>query len=221
MLDGAVHRLLPPGVAVAERTGDVEPPPLAPEEAAAAPSASAGRRRQLAASRACAREAIAWLGMTPAPVGSGPDREPLWPPGVVGGITHCAGYCAAAVARRDRCAAVGIDAEVDRPLPRGVVDRVARDEERAWLAARRDAGAAWDRLLFSAKESVFKAWFPLTGRWLGFHDAIVTFDPPSRTFLARLLVPGPVVDGRQVAAFEGRYAVADGLLLTAIAVVRD
>jgi 4'-phosphopantetheinyl transferase EntD len=94
-----------------------------------------------------------------------------------------------------------------------VLRLVAGDEEREWL----DSAAGpecWDRILFSAKESVFKAWFPLAGRWLGFKDALVTFDPDTGSFAARLLVPGPVT------RFDGRFTVRDGLVLTAVAVVR-
>src|SRR5262249_33599292 len=61
----------------------------------------------------------------------------------------------------------------------------------------------WDRLLFSAKESVYKAWFPLARRWLGFEEADVTLDPAGR-FTARLLVPGPV------SGFTGRWTVHNG-----------
>ena len=84
----------------------------------------------------------------------------------------------------------------------------------------------WDRLLFSAKESVYKAWFPLARRWLGFEDARLSFDPgpdPARGgFTARLLVEDlPSVAGRPVTTLTGRYAVADGLLATAIALPAD
>ncbi len=75
----------------------------------------------------------------------------------------------------------------------------------------------WDRLLFSAKESVYKAWFPLAGRWLGFEDAIVAVDRGFGSFSARLLVPGPVLGGRELTGFSGRWLVREGLILTAIA----
>jgi 4'-phosphopantetheinyl transferase EntD len=68
-----------------------------------------------------------------------------------------------------------------------------------------------DRLLFSAKESVYKAWFPLAQRWLGFCDAQIALNADG-TFDARLLVSGPVE------SFGGRWLARDGLLLTAIAV---
>jgi 4'-phosphopantetheinyl transferase EntD len=211
--------ILPAGVAVAEWTGAGEPPPLLPAETELVAGAAPGRRHDLAVSRACARGALARLGHQPVPVLMGPDREPVWPGGVVGSLTHCAGYGAAAVAAAARFAAIGIDAEVRRPLPGGVLGKVALPPERAWLEAR-PAGGCWDRLLFGAKESVFKAWFPLTGAWLEFRDALVTFEPATGAFSARLLVPGPAVDGRRVEALAGRYVVTDGLVLTAIAVER-
>jgi 4'-phosphopantetheinyl transferase EntD len=77
---------------------------------------------------------------------------------------------------------------------------------------------SWDRLLFCAKEAVYKAWFPLTGRWLGFEQAAVTVEPDAGTFTARLLEPDVALDGRRLAGFEGRWLARDGLVLTAIAV---
>jgi 4'-phosphopantetheinyl transferase EntD len=77
---------------------------------------------------------------------------------------------------------------------------------------------SWDRLLFSAKESVYKAWFPLAGRWLGFEEAVITIDPAAGVFTARLLVPGPVTGGRPLTGFSGRWTAGHGLVLTAIAV---
>ena len=78
----------------------------------------------------------------------------------------------------------------------------------------------WDRMLFCVKESVYKAWFPLTGRWLGFEDACVDFNPDAKSFSARLLVPGPVVNGRHLDGFTGRWLVSGGLIVTAIVIPR-
>ena len=75
-------------------------------------------------------------------------------------------------------------------------------------------------MLFCAKESVYKAWFPLTGRWLGFEQAHITLDPAAGAFTARLLVPGPEVDGRELTAFDGRWLARGGLIITAISVAR-
>jgi 4'-phosphopantetheinyl transferase EntD len=78
---------------------------------------------------------------------------------------------------------------------------------------------AWDRLLFSAKESVYKAWFPIARSWLDFEDALITADPVDGTFTARLLVPGPRLHGADLTKFTGRWLVEDGLILTAITVL--
>ena len=74
----------------------------------------------------------------------------------------------------------------------------------------------WDRLLFSAKESVYKTWFPLAGRWLSFEDALVDIDPLGGVFSAQLLVTGPRVNGQRMDAFSGRWLVHTGIILTAI-----
>ena len=147
---------------------------------------------------------------------------PLWPAGIVGSMTHCPGYRGSAVARAEDMLTVGVDAEPDDRLPAGVLDAVAAADERAGLDALASAaqGPSWDRLLFCAKEAVYKAWFPLTQRWLGFKEAAVTISPADGTFTARLLVEGPVLDGRPLTGFTGRWLARDGLILTAIAVPR-
>ena len=214
-----LERILPPPVAVVTATGDRDAE-LFPEEEAALGNAVEKRRREFVTARACAREALARLGMAAQPVPAGARGEPLWPPGVVGSITHCTGYRACAVARASELRTIGVDAEANDALPPGVLGDIALPEERRWIAAAAAAepGTSWDRLLFSIKESIYKAWFPLAGSWLGFEDATVTLDRERGTFAARLLVPGPLLDGRRLEGFGGRWLAAEGLLLSAIAV---
>lgn len=106
-------------------------------------------------------------------------REPQWPSSLVGSITHTRGFRAAAVAPRSVLSSVGIDTELNCPLPDGVEESVTVTGEPQMLAALARAVPLthWGRLLFSAKEVVYKAWYPLTGRWLGFEDARLTIDP--------------------------------------------
>ena len=144
----------------------------------------------------------------------------MWPSGVVGSITHCRGYRACAVAKAEDVAAVGVDAEVNEPLPDGVLEQVAFGRERA-MVADRGAGVYLDRLLFSAKEATYKAWFPLAHRWLGFEDVELTINVGRGEFRARLLVPGPVVDGVRLAEFLGRWCVEDGIVAAAAVVLPD
>lgn len=218
-----IESLFPAGIAATEvfsHGGDESA--LFPEELAFAARGVPRRRAEFAAGRTCARDALARLGVAPSPILPGAHREPVWPEGVVGSVTHCEGYAAAAVARGDEFAAIGIDAEPDAPLPRDVTQMVTTAEERRFLSVARSPEAlSWDRLLFSAKEAVFKAWFGLTGQLIGFDAAALTFDAGKRVFRARLAVDGaPLVAGQPVTALDGRWAARHGLVVTAIALPR-
>jgi 4'-phosphopantetheinyl transferase EntD len=215
-----IRSLLPSWVRAVETTQDADEDSLWPAERAVVSKAVAKRRVEFTTVRACARAALAELGVPPAPILPGLRGAPGWPDGVVGSMTHCAGYRAAAVASQLSAASIGIDAEPHGPLPEGVLPAIARPEERSWLAELADSapGVHWDRLLFSMKESVYKAWFPLTARWLDFDEASITVDPAAGTFRARLLVPGPVLDGRELTGFSGRFGVSDTLVVSTIAV---
>ncbi|MEU3301218.1 4'-phosphopantetheinyl transferase superfamily protein [Streptomyces sp. NPDC006678] len=178
------------------------------------------RVREFGTVRACARRALGRLGVAPVPLLPGPRGEPRWPPGIVGSMTHCAGFRAAAMARSRDIASLGIDAEPHEPLPSGLLHKVARPEERSRIAHLERIGPAvhWDRLTFSAKEAVYKAWFPLTGRRLGFQDVALEFDPLSRHFRARLYATGLVLDDRPVTTVIGNWTGESGLICTAVAV---
>lgn len=214
-----ISSLMPAGVVVADATGPLPGEALLPEEEPLVARAVDKRRAEFTTVRTCARIALAELGVPPVPLLSGPKREPLWPAGIVGSLTHCDGYRAAAVARADVLASLGIDAEPHAALPDGILERVSLPGERDRLRLL-PAGIHWDRLLFSAKESVYKTWFPLAGRWLGFEQAALEFhpgdDPARGTFSAEVLIPGMTVGGRPVRLLAGRYAVGGGLLVTAI-----
>jgi 4'-phosphopantetheinyl transferase EntD len=210
-----IGSILPPEVVAVEAFAD-SPVALFPEEEAVVARAVAKRRNEFATVRACARAALAQLGQPPVPILPGTRGAPIWPAGVVGSMTHCDGYRACALALGSAVRAIGLDAEPDQPLPAGVLGLVSLEPERDMLAAL-PPGPHWDRLLFCAKESVYKAWFPLALRWLDFAEAEVALLPDG-TFTARLLVPGPTVDGRELTGFTGRWLASRGLLVAAIVV---
>ncbi|MBK7074566.1 MAG: 4'-phosphopantetheinyl transferase superfamily protein [Myxococcales bacterium] len=206
----SLRALLPASCAVVEHAGGWPVAALHPDEARALGPVAEARRAEFAAGRACARAALAALGHAGAPVGRGDDRGPRWPAGVVGSITHCAGYVAAAVAPAAACRALGVDAEPNQPLPADVLTTVASATERRWLAATPPGAICWDRLLFSAKESVYKAWRPVVGTWLGFEDVELTVDPTAATFAAAIAAPGPFPH------LAGRFAITPTIVITAI-----
>jgi 4'-phosphopantetheinyl transferase EntD len=235
-----ISDILPPGVMAEETFTDVPGPVLFAAEEAVLARVVDKRRREFTTGRACARAALARLGVPPAPILPGARGAPQWPAGIVGSITHCDGYRAAAVAWAHDVTALGLDAEPNEPLPGGVLAVIASEAEVARLTtldvahpatepavpatrfaipaalAPTSAGVCWDRLLFCAKEAVYKAWYPLTGRWLGFEQADVTIAPAAGTFTARLLAPATGPDGSALTSFTGRWLARDGLILTTV-----
>ncbi|MFC7472637.1 4'-phosphopantetheinyl transferase [Actinomadura keratinilytica] len=190
-----IAHLLPSGVATAVAYGDPATPEiLLPGEESRVRRAVPARRQEYATARGCARTALA-ASASPGTADRRSLWRPRWPEGVVGSITHCQGYRAAAVALTTGTAALGIDAEPHLPLPDGALKVIADDEERARLTALEGAHPhiRWDTLLFSAKEAVYKAWHPHFPRRLTFRDASLTFRKgpvaTSGTFTAHLLVP--------------------------------
>lgn len=219
VLAGILAPLLPTGATVVDTFHDRAELLLFPEEEALLANAVPKRRQEFATARLCARAALAGHGFPPAPILPGPRGAPIWPVGMVGSITHCTGYRAAAVARNTDVVALGIDAEPAEPLrDPGVLNLIANAEERAALGELklRQPAIPWERLLFSAKESVYKAWFPLTGKWLDFLDAHVSLAPDG-TFTASLFTPGPWVAGAPLTGFDGRWLVGSGFAVTSVA----
>jgi 4'-phosphopantetheinyl transferase EntD len=217
-----LERLLPAEVAVSTSRGDILDAGLFPEEEAVIRDAVEKRRREFATARTCAHRALAELGVAPQPILPGPDGAPVWPPGIIGSITHCDGYRACAVARAFDLLAIGIDAEPNEPLPEGLVGDISVTQELVWverLGHERPA-VHWDRLLFCMKEAIYKAWSPRAARPLRFEDAVVSVGAADGTFSARLRVRdrAPSVDA--VSVLHGSWAVSDRIAIAAIAVSR-
>lgn len=211
-----LRALLPTGVSVAETC---EPSPirtLHAVERAAIASAVPKRAVEFATGRWCASRALAQLGTHEFPLLRNSDGAPVWPADIVGSITHTEGYCAAVTGRRDRFAGIGIDAELDGRAGEEVWPIVFTAGEIAWLgnlpAQERPTMAT---VLFSAKESFYKAQYPLTHAWLDFQAATVSVADDSWTLdvvspqgaLERLRFP-----------VSGRFAIRDRLVVTAIAI---
>ncbi|WP_443032084.1 4'-phosphopantetheinyl transferase family protein [Streptomyces sp. CA-210063] len=233
-----LRELVPASVAVSETfpgggpdVGSGCPPAtgrLFPEEAVLVRDAVAARRDEFVDGRTCARRALSALGVPEAPLLPYDRGCPRWPVGTLGSITHCAGYRAAAVATTAQVLALGVDAEPHAPTPDGILEAIARPEERERhrTLTRALPHVHWDRLLFSAKESVYKSWFPLTRRPLEFEDADIVLTPDAAgrppgtgSFTARILVPAPTAsDGRSLATLRGHWLIRAGLVVTAIAV---
>lgn len=175
------------------------------------------RRNEFITARHCARLALQRLGEPPVPILKGEKGEPCWPEGVVGSLTHTTGFRGAVVGRSTDVRSVGVDAEPHDVLPDGVLNAVSLPAERAELATLKSGldTLHWDRILFCAKEATYKAWFPLTRRWLGFEDAHISFRDDG-SFVSRILIDPAALSGPPLTTLRGRWSVRNGLVLTAI-----
>ena len=182
---------------------------LHPLEQIIVSQAIAKRRAEFGDARWCAHEALQELGMSAdEPILKGERGMPLWPHGIVGALAHTDGFRAAVAAPTSHLLSVGLDVEPAEALPEGVIDTIARKSEFSQLEHLRASGVTCpDRLLFCAKEATYKAWFPITRRWLGFEQAEIDLREDG-TFISYLLVrPTPVP------FITGRWQMKDGYVL--------
>lgn len=195
--------------------------------AAGLPAALVGavpkRRSEFVAGRHVAARALAELAprFAGAVVGVGEQREPLWPAGVVGSLTHAHGFAAAAVADAAQWRALGIDSEkrIDAARAREIAGTICRRDELEALPRVRDPETTLT-LLFSAKESLFKALFPLVRRWFDFLDAdLVALDAATGALelALRVRLSDEHDAGTRVA---GRFEVDGAFVHTGIALAR-
>ena len=140
---------------------------------------SVSRIEHYRSGRICAGEVLSKLGTIGQPVLRDPQtREPLWPEGISGAITHSGNWAAAAAGKTSDVLGIGIDLE---DLERRVDPRISRHvcipEEQKWLQeCGEDCLEQNLKIIFSAKESIFKAFFPYTRTYLHFHDARILME---------------------------------------------
>jgi len=208
---GLIETIPPLTVGCSETFDDDIDVELLAEERAVVAHAVAARQHEFATVRRCARDALGKIGVPPVAILPGDRGAPAWPRGVTGSMTHCSGYRAAAVARLDQITSIGIDGEPNRPLPAGVLEVVASGGDRRSLQTLPQGAVAWDRLLFSAKESIFKA---LDIPTLDFDQVEIAIQG-SGTFVARVFV------GDNDPEISGRWTAGDGVLVTAVVLPRS
>jgi 4'-phosphopantetheinyl transferase EntD len=205
------RRLLGPKVETEEVDPHTVQGGLLKSEEALVDGAAQTRIEQFTAGRVCARIALGRLGVAATtPILRGEDRAPIWPPGFIGSISHTDTWCAAAVARTEDIRALGIDLESSTPLKEALLKRVCTPKEREWLHELPAPGVT-GKILFSAKEAVYKCQYPLSNQFLGFHAVEVELGDDSFQAVFQQEA-GPFQPGDVI---SGRYLVEEGLVAAA------
>jgi 4'-phosphopantetheinyl transferase EntD len=207
-----IRTLFPPEVITLEASPEMWEGDLLPEEEECVTRAFPKRRREFTAGRVCARRALEKLGIRDFPLVAGPDRLPLWPAGIVGSISHCRDYCGVAAARRGRILGIGLDVERSGPLEERIIPRLCTDTELAALDASVMSVPDWAKIIFSAKESTYKCYYPIGRTVLGFHDVQIALDPHG-SFTARMLRGSEALGD---AVMRGRWGSSEKFVLTGV-----
>lgn len=211
-----ISLLLPPEVVAVEAFGDDMNSSLTSEEMTLVSHWTPPRRAEFATARRCALEALGSLGAPTGAVAQGRHSEPIWPSGVVGAITHCRGYRAAAVAWQVEILGLGIDAEPAVPLADGVLSHIADLGEMQTIPQKTsalDERIPWGTVIFSAKEAAFKALHPLIDMGFNFTQVGVRLEPKRGTFYVNLRATREK-ETRSCPIVYGRFRIVRGFVLT-------
>lgn len=180
---------------------------LHPVEKSAIARAVPSRQSEFAAGRLAARTAMT----RDIPIPMAADRAPVWPEGIAGSITHAGGWAIAVISNADRL--VGVDLEVDEPLPPDVFETVLTPSERLWINTQPNP-PQWARIIFSVKECAYKAQYARSGQLFGFEMFEVTLDQAAGSFTATFQAhAAPFASGDQL---SGRFSRGGGFILTGL-----
>ena len=192
---------------------------LLPEENAIAESfGSKKRRNEFILGRLCAHRALSRFGLESVPIlRNSETREPCWPISVCGSITHSAGFAAVAVGLKKEINGIGIDLEsFSSSLDIKISRHVCVDSELEWLKSlsTKQARRAL-RIIFSAKESIFKCLYPRIKTYFSFKDAEVSVNNDENKFSFKILKSFPC-NIQQDLPQHGRYSEIDKMLLPSV-----
>lgn len=158
---------------IADRRNALKPP-----ECALVVEASSRRIAEFSTGRYCARQALERFGCSDGVVLADKYGAPIWPAGYIGSISHCSNLAVAVVANWSADIFFGVDIEDAANIEDGVMAMVSSPDEleKLLLLPCDDLSVSWRTVLFSAKESAFKAIFTATGCAVALRDISVAID---------------------------------------------
>jgi enterobactin synthetase component D len=180
----------------------------------------AKRQAEFLAGRLCARAALQQLDNLDCVPAIGEDRAPVWPQHISGSITHSSGHAAAIVGHKAQWRGLGMDLENVLSLERaerlaGEILTAAELQRMAMLP--REQHARLVTLTFSAKESLFKALYPIVQKRFYFEHAEVLEWSENGQVRLRLLTDLSE-EWRRGKELVGQFAVDGEQLLSLVAI---
>ena len=167
--------------------------------------------------RYCARMALAHVGRQHEAISVGASREPVWPDGIIGSISHCDGTSAAAVCAGDDLLGIGIDMETLQVLEPVVLDQICGPEEVQWMA-NHHTDRQFSSVVFCIKEAIYKSVWPNLRRFVEFREVSVIPELGENTFVAKSASRSLSHD--LIARVSGFWAISSGRIFAYAACAR-
>lgn len=181
--------------------------------------AVASRKEEFVAGRICASVALSKLGFKLDSLPMGDKREPIWPEGIVGSISHTKGIALALVDKKSSSKSIGIDVEeIIKDDKRKTIERmVAFDKELAFINLFAQKNKAYT-VLFSAKEALYKLIYPLAPIYFGFEEArLVALDLETNSFVLELISDKPELQSYK-RKYSGLFYEVDNKIISVLRV---
>jgi enterobactin synthetase component D len=177
------------------------------------------RKAEYLAGRYSAMQALDKLGARVTNITTGHHRNPIWPPNIIGSITHTTSTAFSALAYKTDFDHIGIDYEqiIEHSVAKDIASTIINDFEEQQLINWPMSFEKALTLVFSAKESLFKALYPKVGHYFDFSSAeILTISEEKNSFTIRLSqsLTQSLPKGMH---FSGYFQATDQHILTVIA----
>lgn len=188
---------------------------LMPQEKGCIEAAVEKRQREFATARVLARHLLAEYGIHRYPLLNDNDRVPIWPEGIVGSISHCDQCCMVALMNKnEKTINIGIDVEPDNAIDADLWPSFATDCELRWIESFANISSGrLAHLLFSAKEATYKCIFPVTRKFIEFHDIEIEFDLNAGLFYP-VILDSDLTSALKHNRLDGRFRRADSFIFT-------
>ncbi|MGD8912350.1 MAG: 4'-phosphopantetheinyl transferase superfamily protein [Candidatus Thiodiazotropha sp.] len=209
--------LFPSNVVIVHATEAMWATPVHREEERLIEGSVTKRQRQFRAGRNAAHAALRQLDAPSEPLLRGENRQPIWPQGFFGSISHCDDSCVAACAKDGAIVSLGLDVEPLEPLKPGLARYIETEDEREFMQRHPELPP---RLIFSAKESLYKCYYPLVQRFFGFHSVVLDIDISCQRYRFRASAACNI-DFPQDLTFHGRYLLTEKHLYTSCFLTQD
>lgn len=174
------------------------------------------RQLEFITGRVCSRLALERLSVASCAIPVGPMREPIWPEGIVGSITHDGAYCAVAVVNRENIPLLGIDLIASRPLEPNLADLICTEQDISNNERLINRKVNFDpyKLTFCIKESIYKCLFPVVQTIFDFQDVSIAIQPESNS--AKVTLENERLFSGLGTELNVKFCLADSYLFSAV-----